>query len=69
MVGFTGELELVIKRLDKDIHWDVETIKAWLLTPHNNFNMSSPYDMINAGFGYKVLDYIDMLKDNLTYGP
>ena len=63
-----GELELVIKRLNKDVGWDGETIKAWLSTPHTAFNFEAPYEMITKGFGYKVLDYVDLitlkLRDN-----
>jgi len=59
------ELELIIKRLNTDIGYDSEVIKAWLTTPHMHFNLASPMDFINQGLGYKVLSYIDDLKERL----
>lgn len=58
------ELELVIKRLDKDLGFTKEQIKEWLFKPCFNYTNCSPIDYLNFNMGWIIFSHIDLLKEN-----
>jgi len=58
-----AELELVIKRLDKDLGLNKEEIKMWLNTPPFNFSNCTPLEYLQTGLFHIIINKIDSLKE------
>jgi len=59
-----SELELIIKRLDKDLGMDRDLIKYWFNTPCFNFSNCSPIDYLNVGLFHIIINKIDTMIEN-----
>jgi hypothetical protein len=58
-----NELELVIKRLDKDLGMNKEEIKQWLNTPCFNYIGCTPLEYLQTGLFHIIINKIDSLKE------
>ena len=59
-----NELELVIKRLDKDLNMNKQQIKQWLNKPCFSYTNCTPIDYLNIGLFHIIINKIDSLKEN-----
>lgn len=60
-----SELELIIKRLNKDLGYNKDEIKQWLTNPCFSHSNSTPIKYLNAGLFYFIISRIDTMVENL----
>jgi len=58
------ELELIIKRLNKDFGMNKDQIKQWLNHPPFKWSNCSPIDYLQMGLFHIIINKIDSLIEN-----
>jgi hypothetical protein len=59
-----NELELIIRRLNKDLGLDREQIKIWLNQPPFKFSNCTPIDYLQIGLFHIIINHIDSMIEN-----
>lgn len=58
------ELELIIKRLNKDLNMNKDQIKHWLTNPCFNYTNCTPIEYLQIGLFHIIINKVDSMIEN-----